>query len=333
MSIDIDRLVSPMPMAHELPLPGIRPHTLDDYIGQEALKERLKIFIRSARMRNSALDHVLLYGPPGLGKTTMANIIAHEMGSHFKQTSGPILEKPGDLAAILTNLGEKDVLFIDEIHRMPVGVEEILYPALEDFQLDLMVGEGRSARSLKIDLPAFTLVGATTRAGLLSAPLRDRFGISQRLDLYDRSALSAIITRSNSILGSMDIEAEAALSIAHRARGTPRIANRLLRRVRDYAFACQAEKLSCELAEYAMDAMEIDRLGLDELDRRLLLLLHERFQGGPTGIEALAATLGEDRGTLEEMVEPYLIQAGLWVRTPRGRQLTEKALLHLQLTS
>lgn len=327
MAIEVDRFVAPVVIAEDVV--GIRPRSLDEYIGQESVKAQMRIFIQSARMRNATLDHVLVYGPPGLGKTTLASIIANEMGAQFKQTSGPILERPGDLAAILTNLSEGDVLFIDEIHRLPVSVEEILYPALEDFQLDLLVGEGSSARSLKIDLPRFTMVGATTRAGLLSSPLRDRFGITQRLDMYDSKSLCRIIERSNNIMEGLGIHNEAASAIALRSRGTPRIANRLLRRVRDYAF-CQSEiTLTKALAEYAMDAMAIDRLGLDDLDRRFLTLLHRHFQGGPVGIESISATLGEDRGTLEDMVEPFLIQAGLLLRTPRGRQMTDKASLHL----
>ena len=332
MAIEIDRYIAPSVHAADPPQYGIRPNSWDDYIGQDVVKEQMRVFIYSARLRQVVLDHVLVYGPPGLGKTTMAGIIAHEMGAHFKQSSGPILERPGDLAAILTNLSHGDVLFIDEIHRLPVSVEEILYPALEDFQLDLMVGEGSSARSLKIDLPRFTLVGATTRAGLLSAPLRDRFGIAQRLDLYDIVSLSRILHRANAILGEADLTQEASVAIAMRARGTPRIANRLLRRVRDYAFHQGTMGISSDLAEYAMDAMHIDKLGLDELDRRFLHILHHHFHGGPTGIESLAATLGEDRGTLEDMVEPYLIQVGLLVRTPRGRLMTDKALEHLALS-
>lgn len=327
MAIEVDRWVTPMILPEDTA--GIRPKRLDDYIGQESVKAQMRIFIQSARLRGVSLDHVLVYGPPGLGKTTLATIIANEMGAQFKQTSGPVLERAGDLAAILTNLSAGDVLFIDEIHRLPVTVEEILYPALEDFQLDLMVGEGTGARSLKIDLPRFTLVGATTRAGLLSAPLRDRFGITQRLDLYDVASLCQIIERSNGILGDLEMGADAARAIAQRARGTPRIANRLLRRVRDYAICHGVEGMSQSLAEHALDAMDIDRLGLDDLDRRFLSLLHRHFQGGPVGIEALAATLGEDRGTLEDMVEPFLIQAGLLLRTPRGRQLTETAIAHL----
>lgn len=327
MSIEIDRLTTPYKTAEDLN--NVRPKYLNEYIGQETVKSQMRIFIQSAQLRQSNLDHVLVYGPPGLGKTTLANIIANEMKSQFKQSSGPILERPGDLAAILTNLSEGDVLFIDEIHRLPISVEEILYPALEDFQLDLLVGEGSSARSIKIDLPKFTLVGATTRAGLLSSPLRDRFGITQRLDLYDEESLSNIIIRSNHIMKYIGIEEDAALAIGQRARGTPRIANRLLRRVRDYAI-CQNKKLLTRyIAEHALDSMEIDKLGLDDLDRRFLKLLQLHFQGGPAGIESIASTLGEDKGTLEDMVEPFLIQAGLIIRTPRGRMLTEKAHLHL----
>lgn len=327
MAIEIDRWVSPVLITEDVV--GIRPRSLDEYIGQETVKAQMRIFIQSAKLRNATLDHVLVYGPPGLGKTTLASIIAHELGSQFKQTSGPILERPGDLAAILTNLSEGDVLFIDEIHRLPVSVEEILYPALEDFQLDLMVGEGPSARSLKIDLPRFTMVGATTRAGLLSSPLRDRFGITQRLDLYDVASLCRIIERSNKIMAGLTIHHDAAVAIGMRSRGTPRIANRLLRRVRDYAI-CQDEQLiTKDISEHALDSMEIDRLGLDDLDRRFLMLLHRHFQGGPAGIESISATLGEDRGTLEDMVEPFLIQAGLLLRTPRGRQITDKACHHL----
>jgi len=332
MAIEVDRLIAPVVHTDDIPQSNtLRPRSWQEYIGQDIVKEQMQVFIYSARMRQMVLDHVLIYGPPGLGKTTMASIIAHEMGAHFKQTSGPILERAGDLAAILTNLSHGDVLFIDEIHRIPVTVEEILYPALEDFELDLMVGEGSSARSLKIDLPRFTLVGATTRAGLLSAPLRDRFGITQRLELYTVESLCHILRRANGIMGDIDLSDDAACAIAQRSRGTPRIANRLLRRVQDYAFHQGGQHISGALAAYALDAMHIDKLGLDELDRRYLHLLYHHFHTGPAGIESMSATLGEDRGTLEDMVEPYLIQAGLIIRTPRGRIMTDQALHHLQL--
>ncbi len=306
----------------------IRPACLEDYIGQQVVKEQMQVFIKAARERCDALDHVLIFGPPGLGKTTLSHIIAHEMGSSLKQTSGPVLDKPGDLAALLTNLQPHDVLFIDEIHRMNPQIEEVLYPAMEDYELDIMIGEGPSARSVKLSLPPFTLVGATTRAGLLTAPLRDRFGIVQRLNFYHENELAKIINRSSGIL-NMQLEEGAAKVIARRSRGTPRIANRLLRRVRDYAQIDGKGKVSCALAQYALDALHVDQLGLDELDRRFLMAIMGPFDGGPVGIDSIAATVGEERGTLEDIVEPFLIQIGLVMRTPRGRIVSPLASQHL----
>lgn len=299
----------------------VRPKSLSEYIGQKQVKSQMHIFLQAAKLRNEALDHTLLYGPPGLGKTTLANIIASEMSSQLIQTSGPILDKAGDLAAILTNLQEGDVLFIDEIHRMNSVVEETLYSAMEDYNLDIMIGEGSTARSIKIDLPKFTLVGATTRAGLLSAPFRDRFGIAQRLNFYTTDELIDIILRSSLILG-VDIDSKGAKEIAKRARGTPRIANRLLRRVRDYHEVNNFGTLSLESAAKALELFQIDQYGLDEMDRRFLSLIQNQFQGGPVGLDSIAASLGEEKGTIEEVIEPFLILTELISRTPRGRVIT-----------
>jgi holliday junction DNA helicase RuvB len=305
----------------------IRPKKLEHYIGQSVVREQMNIFIEASKNRSEALDHTLLFGPPGLGKTTLANIIAHEMEVGLKQTSGPVIEKAGDLAAILTNLESKDVLFIDEIHRLQPSVEEILYSAMEDYQLDIMIGEGPSARSIKIDIPPFTLVGATTRAGLLTAPLRDRFGIIQRLEFYSLSDLTKIIHRSSQIL-DISITEQGAVEIAKRARGTPRIANRLLRRVRDYAQVKAGGGIDEKVADKALDLFNVDTQGFDLMDRKLLLALIEKFDGGPVGVESLAAAIGEESGTIEEVIEPFLIQQGFINRTPRGRTATKSAYFH-----
>ena len=310
---------------------SIRPKTLEDYIGQPSVKKQMNIFITAARNRGEALDHVLIFGPPGLGKTTLAHIVAHEMKVNLRQTSGPVLERPGDLAAILTNLEPNDVLFVDEIHRLSPIVEEILYPAMEDFQLDIMIGEGPAARSIKLDLPPFTLIGATTRAGLLTSPLRDRFGIVQRLEFYSTEELETIAVRSANIL-KLPVEQAGAHQIASRARGTPRIVNRLLRRVRDFAEVEADGIVSEAVAISAMEMLEVDPNGFDAMDRRLLKTIIEKFDGGPVGVESLAAALGEERGTIEDVLEPYLIQQGFMMRTARGRVATRNAYLHFGLT-
>ncbi|HPF26505.1 MAG TPA: Holliday junction branch migration DNA helicase RuvB [Steroidobacteraceae bacterium] len=309
---------------------AIRPKRLADYVGQRAVKSQLEIFIAAALQRQEALDHVLIFGPPGLGKTTLANILATELGVNLRQTSGPVLERPGDLAALLTNLQPRDVLFVDEIHRLSPVVEEVLYPALEDFQLDIMIGEGPAARSIKLNLPPFTLVGATTRAGLLTSPLRDRFGIVQRLEFYDVEDLQHIVARSAGIL-NVAAEAAGTRRIAERSRGTPRIANRLLRRVRDFAEVKGNGLITEAVATAALDLLEVDPQGFDSLDRKMLLTIIEKFDGGPVGIESLAAAIGEERGTLEDVIEPFLIQQGFLLRTARGRMATRTAYLHFGL--
>jgi len=326
-----ERLVDSQAVEEELTQDrALRPKLLADYVGQDEVCEQMEIFIQAAVKRNEALDHVLIFGPPGLGKTTLSHIIAHEMQVGLRQTSGPVLEKAGDLAAILTNLEPHDVLFIDEIHRLSPVVEELLYPALEDFQLDIMIGEGPAARSIKLDLPPFTLVGATTRVGLLTSPLRDRFGIVQRLEFYSAGELSQIIMRSAGLLG-ITLEAEGANEIASRSRGTPRIANRLLRRARDYAEVKVDGIISVEVARAALDMLKVDKSGLDHMDRRLIMALIEKFDGGPVGVESLAAAISEERGTIEDVIEPYLIQQGFMMRTARGRVVTSRAYSHFGL--
>jgi holliday junction DNA helicase RuvB len=323
-----DRIISGAASAEEEAVErAIRPRRLAEYIGQTPVKTQLEIFISAARARGEALDHVLIFGPPGLGKTTLAHIVAAELGVNLRQTSGPVLERAGDLAALLTNLQPRDVLFVDEIHRLAPVVEEVLYPAMEDYQLDLMIGEGPAARSIKLSLPPFTLVGATTRAGLLTSPLRDRFGIVQRLEFYGVEDLEQIVTRSAAILG-VSIDEPGARRIAQRSRGTPRIANRLLRRVRDYAQVRADGRIGEPIADAALDLLEVDREGFDTLDRKLLTAIIERFEGGPVGIDSLAAALGEERGTLEDVTEPFLIQQGFLVRTARGRMVTRASYLH-----
>ncbi len=326
-----DRLVAaPATREEEAVDRAIRPKRFAEYIGQEQVKAQLEIFVQAAVKRGEALDHALIFGPPGLGKTTLANILAGELGVNLRQTSGPVLERPGDLAALLTNLQPRDVLFIDEIHRLSPVVEEVLYPAMEDFQLDIMIGEGPAARSIKLALQPFTLVGATTRAGLLTSPLRDRFGIVQRLEFYTVAELERIVTRSAGILG-VPIDIEGGARIAQRSRGTPRIANRLLRRVRDYAEVKASGSIDEAVARAALDLLEVDPQGFDALDRKLLTTIIEKFEGGPVGIESLSAAIGEERGTLEDVIEPFLIQQGFLMRTARGRMATRNAYLHFGL--
>ena len=328
MTIEPDRLISSQPEVGEARHDhALRPLSLAEYIGQNAVKEQMDIFIRAATGRREALDHTLIFGPPGLGKTTLANIIAKEMNVALKSTSGPVLEKPGDLAAMLTNLDEGDVLFVDEIHRLSPVVEEILYPAMEDFQLDILIGEGPAARSLKLDLPPFTLVGATTRAGLLTSPLRDRFGIVQRLEFYSVEELTEIVVRSAAKL-SLEIEKSGAAEVARRSRGTPRIANRLLRRVRDFAQVKADGVVTAVIADDALNLLNVDKEGFDVMDRRVLLTILERFDGGPVGLDALAASISEEKDTIEDVIEPYLIQQGYIMRTPRGRVATMKSYEH-----
>ncbi|MBF6058033.1 MULTISPECIES: Holliday junction branch migration DNA helicase RuvB [Thiomicrorhabdus] len=329
--IETDRIVGGQEISDDIYVsPSVRPKQIHEYIGQKAVREQLELSMQAAKMRGESLDHVLLYGPPGLGKTTLSNIIAQEMGVTLRQTSGPVIEKPGDLAAVLTRLEPHDVLFVDEIHRLSPIVEEVLYPAMEDFQIDIVIGEGPAAQSVKIDLPPFTLVGATTRAGLLTSPLRDRFGLVQRLEFYSDEELTQIVSRSAYILG-MEALPEGAAEIARRSRGTPRIANRLLRRVRDFAQVRGDGIITQPIADAALNLLEVDSRGLDKMDRRFLQTLIEKFEGGPVGIDSLATALGEERGTIEDVIEPFLVQQGFLIRTPRGRMATSHSYQHLDI--
>jgi len=325
-----DRIIAPQQQETDPVDRALRPKFLQDYIGQESVREQMAIFIQATRARNDALDHVLIFGPPGLGKTTLAHIIANELGVNLKQTSGPVLERPGDVAALLTNMQERDVLFIDEIHRLSPVVEEVLYPAMEDYQIDIMIGEGPAARSIKLDLPPFTLIGATTRAGLLTSPLRDRFGIVERLEFYHVPELTQIVLRSADIL-QVPIDVKGGEEIARRSRGTPRVANRLLRRVRDFAEVKGDGKVSEKIVSEALHFLKVDSLGFDVMDQKLLLALMEKFNGGPVGLESLAAFINEEKGTIEDVIEPFLIQQGFMLRTPRGRMATKHAYLHFGL--
>ncbi len=329
--MDTERLVSPTASAHDAAIErSVRPKRLEEFVGQHAVREQMEIFITAAANRGEALDHLLIFGPPGLGKTTLAHIVAAELKVNLRQTAGPVLERSGDLAALLTNLEPRDVLFIDEIHRLNPVVEEILYPAMEDYQLDIVIGEGPAARSIKLEIPPFTLVGATTRAGMLTSPLRDRFGIVQRLEFYDEGDLARILERSARIL-EVDLTADGAVELSRRSRGTPRIANRLLRRVRDYAEVKADGRISAEIAEKALKMLDVDKEGFDVMDRKLLMALLQKFDGGPVGIDNLAAAIGEERVTIEDVLEPFLIQQGYLMRTPRGRVATRNAWLHFGL--
>ncbi|KTD11171.1 Holliday junction DNA helicase RuvB [Legionella gratiana] len=330
--LESDRIISTQSnVSDEVIDRAIRPLSLSEYIGQENVSSQMQIFIEAAKKRCDALDHVLIFGPPGLGKTTLANIIAHEMGVNLRQTSGPVIERAGDIAAILTNLQENDILFIDEIHRLSPIIEEVLYPAMEDYKLDIMIGEGPAARSIKLELPPFTLIGATTRAGLLTSPLRDRFGIVQRLEYYSVDSLTKIVARSAQLL-NVQTKPEGAREIAFRSRGTPRIANRLLRRVRDYAEVKGSGVISIEIAQKALEMLDVDKHGFDLMDRKLLMAVIEQFNGGPVGIDSIAAAIGEEKGTIEDVLEPFLIQQGFLMRTPRGRIATSRAYMHFGIT-